>query len=495
MNRGLSESHGSALWTLALLCVAAALFVAGQVSLHLINDWWSDELFSLWASDTRIPFGSIFPSRILPDSNPPLYFSLLYGIRLVISDDRLATIALNVIVLAIGVLVVLMASRRSRMVGPAAVAVSAFVLSGPVLGYTPEARSYLVALTIAFCASWYAVLALGEERRTYSLWPFLILGVLATLTHSFAALYCGSLAAALLIMAMVDPSRRHLVAPSLTLGISTTVVFALWLPFVWGAVDNLGWIEFTPQAILGAIWFVRELAIGEWPVVFLLVALLAIGIARPATRPVAILFAITFALFAILPMIASLKQPIIIGRYWMIGAPGLIVLVVVLAAAWYREAWEAGATAIPRIALAGAVIVGVASSISGYLTAYHFTELKMGWKGAPVLGPLLKDCPAASVHVGTFKLLGEMPAASLASFAYLSGASPAAFVDAGARKTPVLPVAQARCPVLAWAENIDQPSRMPDAKLLQLLKIAASPEEVEIHRHDSGAWVLKRGVR
>ena len=98
MNRGLSESHGSALWTLALLCVAAALFVAVQVSLHLINDWWSDELFSLWASDTRIPFGSIFPSRILPDSNPPLYFSLLYVIRLLISDDRLATIALNAIV-------------------------------------------------------------------------------------------------------------------------------------------------------------------------------------------------------------------------------------------------------------------------------------------------------------------------------------------------------------------------------------------------------------
>ncbi len=99
------------------------------------------------------------------------------------------------------------------------------------------------------------------------------------------------------------------------------------------------------------------------------------------------------------------------------------------------------------------------------------------------------------MHVGTFKLLGEMPAASLASFAYLSGASPAAFVDAGARKTPVLPAAQARCPVLAWAENIDQPSRMPDAKLMQLLKIAASPEEVEIYRHDSGAWILKRGVR
>ena len=34
-------------------------------------------------------------------------------------------------------------------------------------------------------------------------------------------------------------------------------------------------------------------------------------------------FAIAGVLFTLLPLLASLKTPIVVGRYWMIGAPAL----------------------------------------------------------------------------------------------------------------------------------------------------------------------------
>src|SRR5690606_3039025 len=103
-----------------------------QISIYGINGWWLDELFSLWSSDTSLPFREAFTKRIWPDSNPPLYFSALYATRLVIEHDRMAIIALNIAFLLASASAVLLASRKSDMSDVAMVAVAAFVLSGPV---------------------------------------------------------------------------------------------------------------------------------------------------------------------------------------------------------------------------------------------------------------------------------------------------------------------------------------------------------------------------
>lgn len=483
---------------LPVLLAAAVLFAAGQVSIDAVNGWWNDELFALWSSDTSQPFWSAFTERIKPDSNPPLYFSLLYGARLLFDDDRLAILALNVCFILAASAAVLLSSRRTGMAGAAVAAVAAFVLSGPVLAYAAEGRSYLAALAVAFCASWYAALAVCSPERRHSVWPFAVLGALGALTHVFAALFCGSLAAGLLALAVVDASRRDLVAPGLTLGLSASLVFAVWLLLAWSSLGNIGWIEFTLQAVREAVWYVRKLAVGGVLAVLLLAALLAFGFVRRATRPVVIVFGVAFALFALLPLIASLKQPLVMGRYWMIGAPGLIVLVVALAATWYREGWGPHGLSASRYALAGAAVLAVASSVTGFLAAREFTAAKPVWKGATVVGPLLQGCPAGSVHVGKARITTPAPT-SPASFAYMTGTSPALFVDVGSPETPVLQASQARCPVLAWGEHVllghDFATRYSDADVLQLMKIEASPEDVEVRRHESGFVVLSRGAR
>src|SRR5690606_4750149 len=139
--------------------------------------------------------------------------------------------------------------------------------------------------------------------------------------------------------------------------------------------------------------------------------------------------------------------------------------------------------------------LAVVTTISGFLTARAFTAAKPFWEGARALSMLLKDCPAGSVHVGTFKLDKPTPSASLASFAYMSGASRDVFVDAGT--TTPLRLADARCPALAWAEHVqlgdDFATRLSDSELLRLMKIDAPPDAVDVRRHASGFVILKRG--
>jgi hypothetical protein len=482
-----------------LLIIAVALFVIGEIAIGAVNGWWSDELFALWASDPSLPFVRIFSERIATDSNPPLYFSLLYAARQLFENDRLAVLALNIAILMAASATVLLASRRSQhMLGAAVVAVAVFILSGPVLAYTAEGRSYLAALAIVFCASWHCVLAVSYTGRRHPILPFIVIGALSALTHPFAALFCGSLAAGLVVLAIFDPLRRDLLWPGLTLGISTTVVFAMWLLWALSALGNIGWVEFTLQAVREAIWYVRKLVVGSWFAVALLAALIAFGFVHRATRPLVVVFGVAFALFVALPLVGSLRQPLVTGRYWMIGASGLVVLVVALAATWWRAEGSDGTVRASRYALVAALLLAMISSISGFLTARAFTAAKPFWEGADTLSALLKSCPAGSVRVGTFKLDKPTPAASVASFAYMSRVAPQVFVDVVAATTPLLRVAQARCPAIAWAEHVQLgdnfASHPTDAELLRLMKIDATPDAVDVRRHGSGFYVLVRGA-
>ncbi len=477
-----------------MLVIAGMLFVVAQVSINAVNGWWLDELFTLGVSDSSLPFWRAFVERIAPDSNPPLYFSLVYAVRLFISDDRLALLLLNIGFLAAGSGAVLASARPSGKQTVAALAVAAFLLSGPVLAYAPEGRAYLAALTIAFCASWFALLSVWAVSRQ-RLWPFVVLGGLAALLHVYAALYCGALAAGMLVLALMDRSRRDLVAPSLALGISSTAVVLVWVLTALHSMGNVDWIEFSLQSVRDAIWYVRSLAVGNVFALLLLATLLVYGLVRPATRSIVIVFGIAFALFAALPLAVSLKKPLIAGRYWLIGAPGLIVLVAGLAEAWYGQVRNDGLNRPARLALAGVLVLAAMSTVSGFLTARQFTAPKPIWEGAAIVRPLLEKCAPASVHVGIAQLNDRGP---IWSFAYTVGQSPALFTDVAAPATKPLAAAQASCPVLAWAEHVllghDFTRSAADAELLKLVKVEAAPGEVEIRRHRSGFVVLKRGA-
>jgi hypothetical protein len=76
---------------------------------------WIDELFSLWASDVSLRFIRAFSERIVTDSNPPLYYTVLYLIRWLITDDRTAIFVVNIAAIMIAAGAVFLASRRAGL--------------------------------------------------------------------------------------------------------------------------------------------------------------------------------------------------------------------------------------------------------------------------------------------------------------------------------------------------------------------------------------------
>jgi hypothetical protein len=317
-----------------LLVAAIALFVVAQVSIYAMNGLWADELYSLMVTDVSRPFTRAFSEYIAPDSNPPLYYVVLYWARWLVTDDRMAFLAVNIAAMVIAAGAVLVASRRAGLSGLGLVGLAAFILSGPVLLFASEGRSYCLGVTVVFVASWYTALAIKEPHKRPTLASFIALGAVAALTHVYAALLCGGLGAGLLSVALFS-RRRELVGSGLALGLSASVVFAIWLSTAWVSLGNIGWIKFSPIEIYGAAAHVKNVAIGWNPTILLLIFLLVFGTLDRATRPFFITFGFAFALYVLLPVIASFKQPIITGRYWLVGAPALITLVIFAAWIWF----------------------------------------------------------------------------------------------------------------------------------------------------------------
>jgi len=75
-----------------------------------------------------------------------------------------------------------------------------------------------------------------------------------------------------------------------------------------------------------AFWYVKVVTVGPRLLLLFMAVLLSAGLLYKRTRPLVIVFGIAFGLFVLLPVVISLKKPILAGRYWMIGAPGLIVV-------------------------------------------------------------------------------------------------------------------------------------------------------------------------
>ena len=480
------------LWTVlvSLLCVAL-LFAGALASVSAVGGWMLDDLFSLWASDRTVPFNLAFSERILPDSNPPLYFSSLYFIRQIISDDGVAVFALNICAIVAAAASVYFPSRHLGLSGLAVAGIAAFVLSGPVLYFASEGRSYTSALSIVFVTSWYASLAIAGFPKQLSLTRSAILGCLAALTHVYAALFCGSLAAGLL--ALVFFGRQELFRPALVLGLSATIVFGLWLSVAFNSVENLSWIDFSVRDVLTAALSVKELALGANLEAITVIALFAFGLLNASTRSLFTAFCIAFLLFALLPIIASFVQPIIIGRYWQIGAAALPVVVTFAARIWILEGLSPpnGKRLMAGVA---ALCFLITSSVLGFANVLHYTALKPIWRGAEVVRPLLSHCQEAAVHVyygNSSRPYIAWPSA-MESFPKLTGASQKLFVDPQEDATPWLSAATSSCPVLGWAEHAGALKALDDHELLRLLRVEASPDDVDFVRHVRGFVILKR---
>ena len=478
--------HGM-IWGGAILCVALSAYSVELAAISRMNGWWLDELFSLTATDPRQGFGSAFVNWIATETNPPLYYSGLYAVRTLIADDRTATLVLNASALIAAAAAIAVSSRRAGMPRFGMIGIAAILLSGPVLRYSVEARAYLLAIEIVFVASWFCGLTV-QGSRSSTVTSFSIIGALGALTHVYAALMCGSLAAGTIMVAVLY-KRHDLCVRGLALGVATVVVLAIWLPFGFQNAHNLNWIKFNVHSVVSTA---AAALIGGGGVTLERTALLAFAIAlcgglySRITRAMAIMFSIALMLFVFIPIAVSFKLPIIVERYWVIGSPVAIVFSLLACWTWLSEGISSQRrmpTWIPACAAAVFVVIG---DVTGFAAAKASVAHKMVWSGAPIVAEYAIKCPPGSVHV-----LRSL----LWLYAKSAGVPKDVFVDANSLKTPIVTVAEARCRVLGWAEHDVEIMMHPDISdqaLLHSLKIDASASDVEVLRHLSGFVVLRR---
>ena len=483
----------------AVLGVAVLVFAVEQISIASVNGWWLDELYSIWSTDPRLTFVKAFLTRFGHDHTPPLYYAALFWVRRLVGvpagQERIWGYIISVCCILLACAAVVGVSRRAGLTGFALAGMGAFLLSGPVLQYAPEVRAYLMAMAIVFVASWCAALAIERAARPLHVIGWAVFGILAAATHLYAALWCGGLAAGLLVLAAFG-GRRDLMVPGLALGLSASGSYGAWA-FVTSAPKYWAenpWFTFTLKNIIHAAGHVRQLEIGGNIAFALLIALCAWALVHRSTRALATAFGTGFAVFYLVPIAVSFKTPIVIDRYWMVGGPALVVLLLFLGREWLWEGIDNRsqgnrALTAPLAMGLGTVALLIASSATGFTYARARTANKFIWRGGEIVSPLAGKCPASSIHV--------LSTGDATQYAQVAQLPTELFVASNAPVT-ASPTARGSCPVLGWAEHyFDYGPYMAsatDEDLLRVLKIDASPSEVEIRRLRSGYVVLRRGA-
>ena len=472
------------------LIVAVVTFALEIRSVLAVNGWWLDEYFSLWSTDPSLTFIEAFTQRF-KEPNPPLYYTALFWIRHLVADERAAVLLLNLTAIAIGLSAIWMASAKSKTIGWPLAAAAAFLCSGPTLRYVVEARTYMIALTTTFVASWLTALAIEVRDKRPGLMAYALAGAFSGLAHLYAALVCCCLATALVGLSLAH-QRRDLMLPAIALGLSAGIVALGFLVWVKDLPPQT-WIQFTYRSVVAAYSEFMQLALGSRTAATLFLALFGTSLFLRPTRPLAAAFGLAWALFVLIPLAASLKQPVIVGRYFLIAAPSLIVFVIFLMRALLAFQVKPPQSHLYTLAWLACLAYFCLADANGYVQARILTSEKSIWRGAGFVAAHATNCPPGSIHVYP-GVIGE--------FAAASHASASLFVNAERADTNFLAIADSKCPVLGWAEhifgvdaNVGTENFVLNAsaeELLRIVKIDASPSEVNIDRHWSGFVVIKR---
>lgn len=478
-----------------LLLLFALLFALVQFGPLRKNGFWLDELFALWASEPSISLREVLSQRILPDPNPPGYFLLLYWFRQCFGDI-VAPIMIGIIFLGASILFVVAMAKRAGVPALGVLCAFFFLGSGPVLYYFGETRAYLCALTVAFVVSWLAAQAAVIKDHTPSPVLFACVGILAALIHVYAALYCCSLAAAMLCLAWLEPDKKYLQKGGFALGSAAALTSALTMLPMQDSIAKIDWIKFDVQHVVAAVTKAGALSVAPiW--VALALILLMTAKKKAGIRSLVWLFAIAYAVFALVPILVSFKIPIISARYWIVGSPGLIILVGFAFWEWLpRDPSEYRVA--PRGKYLAFVVVSAPILLVSFAVADFAKNAKLIWKGGEALKPLAAHCENHSIRVAnSFKPTDRGMSADGAfvpAFAYSSGRSESVFIPVRSIDQEKLLALDTSCPVIGWAENFepDALKSSSDQDLLRLLNVEVPLGDVEIYRERSGFFILKK---
>lgn len=478
------------------LVVAVLVFAAVFCGRAPHSYIWIDEAFTLYHTDPRLSPATM-QAGLATETNPPLHFWLLYGIRHLIADARVAGLMLNLAGVGGTCIFLMWNARRIGRVHLGFLVTTVYLLSATTIAGSMEIRPTPLARDLCVIAA--ALAATVRLRRSASrsevIWAAVI-GAASGISHVYGALFVGSVAAAMVVAGLVNHAKS-MQAFGLVLGAACSLLFALWWLSInlasGGNLQSIAWLK-NFAFYEGTLQFAFPPFFGPGYTWVLVAAGLILALASPVFRRSVSVWLVTAGLFLALPLIVSQRIPIIFYRYYIIEAPAFHVLL-----AFVLYDMVAGADAAKRPihlwATAGAVVGLAAPILSGPLAASQLLHLRMEWRGAQLVREAAGACPSKTIR--TVETADFGPAISRFAYSYAMGNTGLRLVDAAA--TPQ-DASEVNCRILGWMEHAvvkgipagivpGEPSQQAALHALHLTN--KKHLRLTIERHLSGFVILK----
>jgi hypothetical protein len=484
---GASQLAMPALW-LGLI-VAAAVFTSVFWAYAHENRLWVDEIYTLWVTDTAHSVVDMQNGVLRVETNPPLHYWLMYFMRLLISDSISAGRGLNMLCAVITTALIVWLPRRACKPGLGLTLGLVFLLSAGATCLVQDIRPALVALCLCISAAALAgTVRLKGTADRLDLGLAAGLGLLGGISHVYGALFIGALAASMVIDGVATGKRKQW-AFALVLGLSCCLSFGLW----WTGLmltthGHLATIEWLKDPDLNK--YTLPLA---WPAYFgpdyvwvLFAGGLALALSTRAFRQALSAWLVCAVIFAALPVIISLKMPIILWRYLVIASPAFHILLVFV---WLDTASRLAHPLKPwaAAALAGAALTVIAPVLSGIYVGRLLVAERPDWTGIDVVRAQAAQCPSATIRIATPDgTEASQSPAYLFGYQFLTRGSGLRLEDASQTHRDV---ADINCSVVGWTEHVLPVGIIPgvpdEAEALQRLNLTNKkgvPLIIERHR-------------
>jgi hypothetical protein len=318
-----------------VLCILALAFALTMTTLSRDN-FWIDELSSLYFSDPSQPLRTLALSIWPIESNPPLYYFYLYVWRLFVSSaDESSIRAASLIPAVLACLSPLVYSSRVMAYERRVAVVLLMSCSYGLLYYATEARGYALLLFFAINVTFLFLSAMHSLRfDAASLRRRLVLlGVFsagAAWTHFFGILLAASVFSVLLLAAII---LRRSVIPVGVAGLLTGAVAVLWPAMQFAYIHEIAtsyWFDAFPwgSVVLEAKSFAFMTFGHKWSII-LIVGLTVPSLIYTADKRISNkeLLVLAITAFALFFAALSLYVPLFFSRYFLVLLPAIYILV------------------------------------------------------------------------------------------------------------------------------------------------------------------------
>lgn len=454
---------------LVLVCAVVAGFaqVPGR-------DTWMDEVWSMFLSDPSIPIGSLIFDRWAYDIHPPLFMLLARAYRSLVADQIVAARLLNLLVLIPALAYVVSVWRRapsSRFV----IAMFTPIFCGGMffVHYPAEFRVYFMLILVSAVyalASWRAVPAAlrGTAISAIDLAALMVSAFLLMSLHVLAVPFVLGHAGLIALLMLKGGRRDALLALRgywlvLAMALLSLAGFYLFIEnFEQGTTAGGSWIRelSLPKAVLRVSKWLFMMAPGV-----VALAIIANGFMRrsgaiaddearadPAERVWLATTLLAIIGFVALVLVANLRTPLMVDRYFAVLSGPLALLLAVMASR-VAAGWS---VSLQRLVLAAAVLNGLVAIGAQYRIEKSYWNEGLYYSDSLLEAKALNArCDAPILHATDNRLRYATYQEQLGDWVsrYLAPSTGTRLQAAG-RDTPIRATSQ--CPVALWIPFISR---------------------------------------